>query len=396
MENSDKKNLWSWIKKNSRLMKIFFFSLLIVFLIILAFCRENLSLYLGDCIYFMTDSCRYFERRVRSLMDIIWQYKGCFLFLFSFTLMLYYLFPFENLRMGHFYRSSNRNRALFLLGLMSFLMYIGYGIARFYEEVPFLKSEIIPDTLLIAFLALPTAWGLWIWRNKDKTRALENEEKSLTLEKSKSEYDIFFRLIEIVTDRNALLSLRIVAISGLVNGYLLKEHNLQKMCETFLVFFLNQIQKERESSSPQCGIDLFLEQIIPSLLSFYASKSEEVRNLDFSNYIFRSSTILSDMKFVSCKFDNGIMDGVEVNNVEFLYCGFYNFSLNNTTLNHVNFLSCRDTVSFEKIFDSKFQSVRFEDSVIEIKELTDSTFNSCELKDTILSPEQYKSYFRVV
>lgn len=31
MENSDKKNLWSWIKKNSRLMKIFFFSLLIVF-----------------------------------------------------------------------------------------------------------------------------------------------------------------------------------------------------------------------------------------------------------------------------------------------------------------------------------------------------------------------------
>lgn len=90
------------------------------------------------------------------------------------------------------------------------------------------------------------------------------------------------------------------------------------------------------------------------------------------------------------------MDGVEVNNVEFLYCGFYNFSLNNTTLNHVKFLSCRDTVSFEKIFDSKFQSVRFEDSVIEIKELTDSTFNSCELKDTILSPEQYKSYFRVV
>lgn len=329
-------------------------------------------------------------------MDIIWQYKGCFLFLFSFTLMLYYLFPFENLRMGHFYRSSNRNRALFLLGLMSFLMYIGYGIARFNEEVPFLKSEIIPDTLLIAFLALPTAWGLWIWRNKDKTRALENEEKSLTLEKSKSEYDIFFRLIEIVTDRNALLSLRIVAISGLVNGYLLKEHNLQKMCETFLVFFLNQIQKERESSSPHCGIDLFLEQIIPSLLSFYASKSEEVRNLDFSNYIFRSSTILPNMKFVSCKFDNGIMDGVEVNNVEFLYCGFYNFSLNNTTLNHVNFLSCCDTVSFEKIFDSKFQSVRFEDSVIEIKELTDSTFNSCELKDTILSPEQYKSYFRVV
>ena len=399
MENSDKKNLWSWIKKNSRLMKIFFFSLLIVFLIVLAFCRENLSLYLGDCIYFVTDSCRYFERRVRSLMDIIWQYKGCFLFLFSFSLMLYYLFPFENLRMGHFYRSSNRNRALFLLGLMSFLMYIGYGIARFNEEVPFLKSEIIPDTLLIAFLALPTAWGLWIWRNKDKTRALENEEKSLTLEKSKSEYDIFFRLIEIVTDRNALLSLRIVAISGLVNGYLLKEHNLQKMCETFLRFFLNQIQKERKELNPDSAkeeIDQLREQIICSLLSYYASKSEEVRELDFSDYKFPTLYNLSNMTFYSCEFDNSEMYLSELDNVVFCCCTFKNFTFQYMSLNYVKFLSCRDTVSFEKIFDSKFQSVRFEDSVIEIKELTDSTFNSCELKDTILSPEQYKSYFRVV
>ena len=170
-----------------------------------------------------------------------------------------------------------------------------------------------------------------------------------------------------VTDRNALLSLRIVAISGLVNGYLLKEHHLQKMCETFLCFFINQIQKERKSPNPQSGLDLFLEQIIPPLLSYYARKSEEVRGLDFSDYIFRSSTTLSDMKFVSCNFNKCIMDGVEVNNVEFHHCGFHKFCLNNTTLNHVKFLTCRDAVHFEIISDSKFQSVRFEDSMIEIE-----------------------------
>ena len=89
------------------------------------------------------------------------------------------------------------------------------------------------------------------------------------------------------------------------------------------------------------------------------------------------------------------MDGVEVNNVEFHHCGFHKFCLNNTTLNHVKFLSCRDAVHFEIISDSKFQSVRFEDSMIEIEKLTDTTFHSCELKNTTLSPDQYKSYFTV-
>lgn len=379
-------------------ISLIFFIFLIVFFIACVVYRESFSLYLGHCLYTACGIWRHFVRKVGFFMDAARQYKGCLLFLVSFCFLLYYLFPFENfrLRVGYFYRSLNRYRALFFLGLSSFFMYLGYGIAKFNEEVPFLRSEIIPDSLLIVFLALPTAWGLWIWRNEDKASALKNEKESLVLEKSKSDYDIFFRLTEMVTDRNALLSLRIVAISGLVNGYLLKEHHLQKMCETFLCFFINQIQKERKSPNPQSGLDLFLEQIIPPLLSYYARKSEEVRGLDFSDYIFRSSTTLSDMKFVSCNFNKCIMDGVEVNNVEFHHCGFHKFCLNNTTLNHVKFLSCRDAVHFEIISDSKFQSVRFEDSMIEIEKLTDTTFHSCELKDTILSPEQYKSYFRVV
>ena len=124
--------------------------------------------------------------------------------------------------------------------------------------------------------------------------------------------------------------------------------------------------------------------------------SEEVRELDFSDYKFPTLYNLSNMTFYSCEFDNSEMYLSELDNVVFCCCTFKNFTFQYMSLNYVKFLSCRDTVSFEKIFDSKFQSVRFEDSVIEIKELTDSTFNSCELKDTILSPEQYKSYFRVV
>lgn len=358
MENSDKKNLWNWIKKNSRLMKIFFFSLLIVFFIVLAFCRENLSLYLGDCIYFVTDSCRYFERRVRSLMDIIWQYKGCFLFLFSFSLMLYYLFPFENLRMGHFYRSSNRNRALFLLGLMSFLMYIGYGIARFYEEVPFLKTEIIPDTLLIAFLALPTAWGLWIWRNEDKTKELNvNETSSYT--------SSLLQLMKTIEDSDNTISIRAASIAGL-QPYLygFRGADLHNMVLEFIkkfVIFLNDQNNNRSVEAHSSGKDCLEEnKFLVDLVSEQISKafSEKIfLDYQFNNWLFWRCRIIAPQSFFSC----------------------------------CHFLDCKIESFFGKM---TFKEVCFENSTISQCYFEDTMFSKCSFcQVSFANSKFYNCYF---
>lgn len=272
---------------------------------------------------------------------------------------------------------GGRNIGIIILGLISvgFLLY--YAFLRAHHGW---THGTMPDTLLVIIISSPVAWGLWIWRNKDKYMSYELEKEKLQHEQLIAYSENLYSLFNIIDDKGISINTRLTAISS-IEPYLYgwKGKDFQVNSIEFFRNFLQtlSINKEfdintnlRELLSRDEDRWRILKKIIDT---FNKGLKNNCFNSPFSDFNF-SCFIFDDIKF-NVKFKNcifhsaifnncicdasGIIDenkkykekqlkkspdrldnGYLMTDIFFERCDFYSVSFNQSSFSNINFVNC--------------------------------------------------------
>lgn len=160
----------------------------------------------------------------------------------------YYLLKWCRELHSYFVRleGSKRNKGIIQLGLFSAGILIIYAFFRIWGGW---DSDTIPDALLVVLISVPVAWGLWVWRNKDKTESHKLENLKFLNEKLTAYTDVFLRLTSIIkTEQDT--GLVSMAIEGL-RPYLWGDRG-----ETFIIQTVHVLKSAIKNKYNQLNVEI--------------------------------------------------------------------------------------------------------------------------------------------
>ena len=230
----------------------------------------------------------------------------------------------------------NRNIALFILGIFSACLLVGYAGMKYYNKYSILSNEanIIPETLLLVIIVLPTAWGLWVWRNRDKEISLTNASN-----------DTFLALIGTISNslegEPVKAAVALLALEPFLLGNKGAEHQrltvhfIFSLLENYSHFKDGRLLDEKNTPEKQSAIEDNVRkqpfQSIEYLLSvgFRSNcfKDYPMEYIDFSGITFQNINFTQN--FRCCLFYRSNFLDITATNLCFMECHFSYFSYQN-------------------------------------------------------------------
>ena len=283
-----------------------------------------------------------------SCIFLLINHFSLILFFSTMILITFYFWPWKTgYHSFSIYQANiNRNIVLFILGIFSACLLVGYAGMKYYNKYSILSNEanIIPETLLLVIIVLPTAWGLWVWRNRDKEISLTNASN-----------DTFLALIGTISNslegEPVKAAVALLALEPFLLGNKGAEHQrltvhfIFSLLENYSHFKDGRLLDEKNTPEKQSAIeDNVRKQPFQSI--------EYLLNVGFRSNCFKDYP----MEYID-------FSGITFQNINFTQnfrcCLFYRSNFLDITATNLCFMECH--FSYSKFFASNFNYSIFND-----------------------------------
>lgn len=233
--------------------------------------------------------------------------------------------------------------------------------------------------LLSMIFAAPVAFFLWKFRNHDKTKELQHQKGELDLKENGDVWDRLVKFQNIISDKNASVTLKVTAIQGLGEFYKHKifqfVQQVHQLFKTYLDIFWRDEESDPQSveyTSPPAWLmtigDVIRQQSFQKKNSFF-NQDNKLSLIGFKlqyaklYYINFTNADLRHVNFMQANLSNANFTDAKLNNAQF-YCA----NLTNTNLEGAD------------LTGTKLNSVKFNNSNLRNANFTDALLLGSDLR----------------